>query len=301
MAADRSTQPTAQAQQPPDCEKCGRRKQQELSELENTEGKQESEETGIRWFSSISVKVQRLFGLNAEQEVNQKDIETTNENEREKKQRYFNICPNVHCEQHLEDRWVLQRWELRNSLESKLTAGIKEKSTRIYMMMLGRIVRSPTISMIYRISNHQNRPQSNRTAQQPQIRLPVPRPMRPRQPPTKRLPGSVIASVSGGQGTGFASGLPNVRTTTLTQPPRNAPTQTRQISNRTRTSPRLTSSRHHSGSTRPIRRLDCRRVRSAKKPTTTTGMLTQEWVRQPANQRISITTARTRYRFTRQL
>lgn len=121
MSTDRPPQPAAQPQQPPDCEKCGRRKRQESKDVGNTEGTQESEETGFRWFNSISVKVQGLFGLNTEQEVSQKDIETQHENESENTQAYFNVCPNIHCEQHIEDNWDIRRWELRNNSESKLS------------------------------------------------------------------------------------------------------------------------------------------------------------------------------------
>jgi hypothetical protein len=89
------------------------------AELGNTEGKQESEETGFRWMNSISVKAQGLFGMNVEQEVNQKDIETEHENESEKTRRVFNICPNLNCEQHIEDNWKIRAWELNKSSQSK--------------------------------------------------------------------------------------------------------------------------------------------------------------------------------------
>jgi hypothetical protein len=121
MATDRSAQPSPQAQQPPDCEECGTRKEYESRIFENAKGKQESEETGFRWMNSASAKVKGLFGLNVEQEVNQKDIETTNESKKGKVKRAFNICPNINCDQHIEDTWDIRSWELKKNSNSELT------------------------------------------------------------------------------------------------------------------------------------------------------------------------------------
>lgn len=112
MGTNQSPPPSPQAQQPLDCSECGTRKQHESRELMNTSGKKESEETGLRWLNTISTKVHGFFGLNAEQEVNQKEIETMSQTNTGKVQRDFDICPNINCEEHLEDRWAIRLWEL---------------------------------------------------------------------------------------------------------------------------------------------------------------------------------------------
>jgi hypothetical protein len=112
MGTNQPSPSSPQGQQPLDCQECGARKEHESRELMNTAAKKESEETGFRWLNTISTKVHGLFGLNVEQEISQKDIETTSQTNTGRVQRDFNICPNLSCEQHLEDRWGIRLWEL---------------------------------------------------------------------------------------------------------------------------------------------------------------------------------------------